>query len=225
MIVPLSGAGRRIPSLDPPWLLAPCHGLSSSAHRKTGDCLGRNRKYKGVKTRHGSDIGAQEGARGSQQSSSVLRDLPWLLVHWITRQLLCCGFALPETTSLLSVESTQKTRKTLSEGFDEWHSAKEDSVNCTLITASLSSTFYSVTWYSAKKLTVTAPGDGDRACAECPPIDIRQRPTLCRVSVVVILGKGASSGPLYHFLCRVYYVALGKRITSEPFCHFLCRVH
>jgi hypothetical protein len=40
-----------------------------------------------------------------------------------------------------------------------------------------------------KKVTVTTPGDGDGACAECPPRDTRQRLPLCQVSVVLTLGR------------------------------------
>jgi hypothetical protein len=63
-----------------------------------------------------------------------------------------------------------------------------------------------------REVVVTTPGDGDgaRACAECPPSDTRQWLSLCRVSVVLTIGKEAPHGPLYHFGCRAYYVALGK---------------
>jgi hypothetical protein len=83
---------------------------------------------------------------------------------------------------------------------------KEGLVNCTSVTASLPSTFLLGTpqrlcrvplGTQQRKVIVTTSGDGDGACAECPPSDTWQRLTLCRVSVVLTLGKGASHGPLY----------------------------
>jgi hypothetical protein len=50
------------------------------------------------------------------------------------------------------------------------------------------------TWQ--RKIIVTAPGDGDGACAECPLSDTRQMLPLCRVSAVLTLDKEAPRGPL-----------------------------
>jgi hypothetical protein len=40
-----------------------------------------------------------------------------------------------------------------------------------------------------RNVAVTAPGDVDGACAECPPSDTRQRLTLCRVSTALSTNK------------------------------------
>lgn len=44
-------------------------------------------------------------------------------------------------------------------------------------------------------VAVTAPGDGDRACAECPPSNTRQMLTICRVPTMLALPKRITSGP------------------------------
>jgi hypothetical protein len=48
-----------------------------------------------------------------------------------------------------------------------------------------------------RKVVITATGNGDGACAECPPSNNQQRLTLYRVSTVPTLVKNASHGPLY----------------------------
>jgi hypothetical protein len=91
-----------------------------------------------------------------------------------------------------------------------------------------------------RKVTVTAPGDGDGAVAECHRMTLGKRPTLCRVSTEWLTRQrstpwGPLPGPLSRVLggtqqrlplCRVPVgLALGKGITNGPLYQFLCRVH
>jgi hypothetical protein len=52
-----------------------------------------------------------------------------------------------------------------------------------------------------RKVTVTAPSDGDGSFAECL-FGTRQRGQFCRVSAIGALGKDGSSGPHRQSLCR-----------------------
>jgi hypothetical protein len=89
---------------------------------------------------------------------------------------------------------------------------KEVLVNCTLATTSLPSAFCRVLSKDLcrvppgsrkRKVAITAPGDGDGDFANCH-LDTRQRLPLCRLSLVLALGKEAPRGPFCQFLCRVY---------------------
>jgi hypothetical protein len=71
-----------------------------------------------------------------------------------------------------------------------------------------------------RNIVVTTPGDGDRACIECPPSDTRQRSSLWAPLPVPLPSVLGGTRKRIH-LCRVPTVlALGKGITSGPFISF-----
>jgi hypothetical protein len=139
---------------------------------------------------------------------------------------------LPDTASLPSVSVTL---------------VKERSANCTSATASLPSTFLSDTRQRIcrvpfdtrqRKVTVTAPSDGDRSFAECPLWHSAKRPILPSVCYhgrrqrrlqwapppVPVLRAFVDTRQM-RLLCRVSSgLALGKEPSSGPLCQFLCRV-
>jgi hypothetical protein len=91
----------------------------------------------------------------------------------------------------------QKPGKYSAKGLPSVTLDKEVSMNCTSVTATtfLSSTFCRALSTRQRKVAITAAGDGDGDRAECHS-DTPQRLTLCRVSIVLTLGKEALCGPL-----------------------------